>query len=486
MSGVCSFARGVNRGKAPYACQQPEVEGLEDRTAAATDTVDTHRGPFGDPLHHVRREKKRIRIGAYGAIAAFVIVNYFALHMNGLQTFVTLSCCSAVATAAIEYAFARFFRLRKQGVYPAMLAVELGTTHDFGRACEESVRLVAGLLGVEKVILALSARRDDQLTTMATHGISPEEVPLATPLPWCEQAVKQAMEGRKVVVTSASDGRAWLSGSDGHGRVVYVPLLSLDQFVGLLILVGGRKASDLGDRTLLTTIGLTIGLTLDNLRHSAELRQVATHDELTQLFNRRHFFQQLEKELKAARRSGRPLGLLILDVDNLKLINDTYGHNVGDAVLANFGKLLANRVRAEDIPARIGGDEFAVLMPDTDKRGAFATAARLEKALQARPIYKADGLELRLGVSCGVAGYPWSGENLAEIVQWADANMYGVKAVRKGRTQAAQLAPTKPQPKAWVKAPGKRRAQAATMTEEERHFRPAKVPALSPPEGKPA
>ena len=432
---------------------------MKDSKAAAPDTVDAHRGVFGDPLHHVRTEKKRIRIGAYGAIAAFVIINYFALGMNGLQTFVTLACCSAVATGAIEYAFARFVRLRKQGVYPSMLAMELGGTDDFGQACEQSVRLVAELLQIEKVILAWKTHHHDELTTVATHGVPPEDVPLATPLPWCQQAVKQAMEKRKVVVTSADKGRAWLSSSDGRSRVAYVPLLSLDQLVGVLVLVGGREASDLRDKTLLTTIGLAIGLTLDNLRHSAELRQRATHDELTQLFNRRHFFEQLDKELKTARSSGSPLGLLILDVDSLKLINDTYGHNVGDTVLANLGKLLANRVRGEDIPARIGGDEFAVLMPGTNKRGASATAARLEKALQTKPMYEGDGIELTLAISCGVAGYPWSGETIADIVQWADANMYRVKAARKGR------------------------AQAASTPSRERHLRPANVPATKSPEG---
>ena len=435
---------------------------MEVRTAAAIDTVDAYRGSFGDPLHQVRTEKRKIRIGAYGAAAAFVIVNYFALDMNGLQTLVTVAATSAVATAAIEYGFARFYRLRKQGIYPSVLAMELGAAHDLGQACEQSVRLAVELLGVEKVILTLSAHDDDQLTTMATHGIPPEDVPLATPLPWCQQAVKQAMEERKVVVTSASEGRAWLSSSDRHNRVAYVPLLSLDRFVGLLILIGGRKASDLSDKTLLTTIGLAIGLTLDNLRHSTELRQVATRDELTHLFNRRYFFEHLEKELKAARRCGRPLGLLILDVDSLKLINDTYGHNVGDTVLANLGRLLANRVRGDDIPARIGGDEFAVLMPETDKRGAFATAARLEKALQTKPIYEGDGIELTLTASCGVAGYPWSGEKVAEIVQCADAKMYEVKAVRKGRTKTATTPP------------------------RQRHFRPGNVPAPNPSEGKPS
>jgi diguanylate cyclase (GGDEF)-like protein len=245
------------------------------------------------------------------------------------------------------------------------------------------------------------------------------------------------MKERKIVVTPVSEARAWPSSSAASSQIIYVPLLSLDRFVGLLILVGGRKASDLNDKTLLTTIGLTIGLTLDNLHHTVDLREVATHDELTRLFNRRYFFEQLEKELKAARYSSKPLALLLMDVDNLKQINDTYGHNVGDAALANLGKLLARRVRAEDIAARIGGDEFAVLMPDTDERRGLAAAARIEKSLQTKPIFQSKGLALHLGVSCGVAGYPWSGESIAQIVQCADANMYKVKAVRKGRMPTA-------------------------------------------------
>jgi diguanylate cyclase (GGDEF)-like protein len=359
-------------------------------------------------------------------------MDHFIIGTPWLTTIaMTMGGGYAIATAGIEFSFFYFVKLRKQGIYPAMLAVELGATDDFAQACERSVRLVAELLGAEKVILAWSARPDQQLTTMATLGIPPDDVPVATPLPWCQQPVKQAMEKRKVVVTTTSGDRAWLSSSDKRGRLVYLPLLSLDRFVGLLVLVGGRKAADLRDKTLLSTIGLAIGLTLDNLHHSTELRQMATRDELTKLLNRRDFFANLERELKAASRSHRPLGLLILDVDNLKLINDTYGHNVGDAVLANLGKLLARRVRGDDIAARIGGDEFAVLMPNTDKRRASAVAARLEKALQRKPIYEAEGLELKLSVSCGVAGYPWSGEDVAEIVQAADADMYAMKAIRK-------------------------------------------------------
>jgi diguanylate cyclase (GGDEF)-like protein len=378
-----------------------------------------------------------MRLLIYPGITLLIPADYFFLGLSWHEAIISHLGGYLVATISIETAFWFIFRLRKRTAYTSMLATEVGATRDFGQACHKAVRVVAELLDVEKVVLAWSNQSDTSLTTVATHGIPPEDVPLTTPLPWCQRAVKQAIEEREVIVTSASEGRAWLPSSDRHSRMAYVPLLSLDRFVGLLILVGGRKASDLQDKSLLATMGPAIGLTLDNLHHSAELRQVATHDELTQLFNRHHFFEQLENELTASRCSGKPLSLLILDVDSLKLINDTYGHSMGDKVLANFGKLLAKRVRAEELPARIGGDEFAVLMPNTDKRGAVAAAARLERALKTKPIYEADGLEMRLSISCGVAGYPWSGETVAEIVQRADANMYGVKATRKGRTQAA-------------------------------------------------
>ena len=393
----------------------------------------------GDPLHAMHVLKWWVRVVAYGAVCAEWPLYYLLLDYPLHNVVSSWVFGMVVATVAIEFAFGQGYKLRKEGIYPAMLAVEVGASRDFRQACEAAVRLVAELLRADQVVLAFSVHHDGELTTMATHGVPVEDVPLATPLPWCQRPVKEAIKERKVVVTPASESRAWPSNSASGSRIFYVPLLSLDRFVGLLTLVGDRKAPDLDDRTLLTTIGLTIGLTLDNLHHTVDLREVAAHDELTRLFNRRYFFEHLERELKAARRSSKPVALLLMDVDSLKLINDTYGHNVGDAALANLGKLLARRVRTEDIPARIGGDEFAILMPDSDERSALAAAARLDKALQAKPIYESKGLALKLGVSCGVAGYPWSGESMAKIVQCADADMYRVKAERKGRAQGPVL-----------------------------------------------
>ncbi len=225
-----------------------------------------------DPLHDVRILKRWARLIVYSLIALIVPMDHFIIGTPWLTTLaMTVGGGYAIATATIEFIFFYFFKLRKEAAYPTTLAMELGATEDFAQACERSVRLVADLLGAEKVVLAWRNEEDGSLTTFATHGIPPEQVAEAALLSWSQPGVRQAIDERKVVVASAGEGRGWQFGSGGRSRVAYVPLLSLDQLVGLLILAGGRKASDLGDKTLLAPIGLAVGLTLENLHHTMEL-----------------------------------------------------------------------------------------------------------------------------------------------------------------------------------------------------------------------
>jgi diguanylate cyclase (GGDEF)-like protein len=168
-----------------------------------------------------------------------------------------------------------------------------------------------------------------------------------------------------------------------------------------------------------------------------ELQDMAMRDDLTQLFNRRYFFERLRRELDRARSLQSPLAILVLDVDRLKGVNDTYGHKAGDIVLANLAKLLVKCTRTSDIPARLGGDEFGVVMPETDKDGAFAVAKRLQRALEVTPVYEQDGDSLKMNVSLGVSGFPWGGDSVDEVVQWADTHMYAAKT--SGRNDAAPL-----------------------------------------------
>jgi diguanylate cyclase (GGDEF)-like protein len=100
-------------------------------------------------------------------------------------------------------------------------------------------------------------------------------------------------------------------------------------------------------------------------------------------------------------------------------------------MIANLAKVIDKHIRGSDVPARLGGDEFAILMPDTDKRGAFALAQRLWEELEQVPMYEHEGLRVMLNISIGVSGFPWGGEDVDEMMHWADADMYANKVSRR-------------------------------------------------------
>jgi len=167
-----------------------------------------------------------------------------------------------------------------------------------------------------------------------------------------------------------------------------------------------------------------------------QLSDMAMRDDLTQLFNRRYFYDRLQRDLEDARSFQRPLGVVMLDVDCLKHINDTYGHKVGDAVLAAAGKLLRQHTRGCDVPARIGGDEFAVILPEADKRGAQAAARRIKAAIDAGVVCEDHGVSIHLCLSLGISGFPWGGDDVDAVMRSADASLYAAKeATRNTRAE---------------------------------------------------
>jgi diguanylate cyclase (GGDEF)-like protein len=176
---------------------------------------------------------------------------------------------------------------------------------------------------------------------------------------------------------------------------------------------------------------------LDNALLLKRAEALSVTDDLTHLYNSRYLNQVLRRETKRASRSGRPLSLLFLDLDGFKTINDTYGHLSGSRALVEAAAVIRASARETDVAARFGGDEFALVLPETGGQGALAVGERVRERIAAHRFLAGDGLDLHLTVSVGVATLPDVAASPDELVQAADAAMYRVKDRGKNGIETA-------------------------------------------------
>jgi diguanylate cyclase (GGDEF)-like protein len=191
------------------------------------------------------------------------------------------------------------------------------------------------------------------------------------------------------------------------------------------------------ERELFAYLVRQAGVSLENVAlHEAVERQAVT-DALTGLANRRRFSRALEAELERTRRYGGLATLVLLDIDDFKRVNDTHGHPTGDRVLREVGRALRDVSREIDVAARFGGEEFALLLPGTDRDGAFVAAERARKQIEALRLTLPDGGVLRVTASFGTATQPSAGRDAASLLAAADGALYDAKRTGKNRTVRA-------------------------------------------------
>ena len=168
-------------------------------------------------------------------------------------------------------------------------------------------------------------------------------------------------------------------------------------------------------------------IALDNALRMQRAEALSVTDDLTQLYNSRYLSQVLRRETKRASRSGRPLSLLFIDLDGFKSINDSHGHLFGSSALVEAAAVIRISARETDIVARFGGDEFALVLPDTGSEGAVAVGERIRDKIAAHRFLSSEGLDIKLTVSVGVATLPDVAASAEQLIHAADEAMYWVK-----------------------------------------------------------
>ncbi|GAB6066495.1 GGDEF domain-containing protein [Aquifex pyrophilus] len=175
-------------------------------------------------------------------------------------------------------------------------------------------------------------------------------------------------------------------------------------------------------------------LLLQTTKEKRFYENLALTDALTGLYNRRVFMEIAEKELSRAMRLGQPFSILMLDLDNFKRINDTYGHDVGDIVLRHVAQILKRNLRRMDVIARWGGEEFIVMLPNTTLENAYKVGEKLRKAVEAAPVELENGKKLKITVSVGVSSFR-NQKSLEDIIREADIALYNAKKKGKNRVE---------------------------------------------------
>jgi two-component system cell cycle response regulator len=305
---------------------------------------------------------------------------------------------------------------------------------------ERIVSQVSRSLKADRVALALYRPEEDRLIVAATHGYSVTTVKDVRIEPGSWVVGHVFASGRPVLVPDTRQLTGMAAGSREYRTFSFaaVPMFAGTETVGVLTATDKRDGSafDTRDAAALRTFSVSASLALVAARSDTEVHRLsfaATLDSLTGLFNRPYLDARLHQEVERARRGSSSLTVLLADIDDFKTINDTYGHQTGDAVLRMVGTILRSTVRVFDVCARYGGDEFAILMPTSDRSTAAACAERIRQHVSEAH----DGIEEHphlppLTLSIGVAVIE-TGDAPADIIRRADQCLYQAKGEGKNR-----------------------------------------------------
>jgi len=321
-------------------------------------------------------------------------------------------------------------------------------TLDIKELLENVLAKVLNVTGFDAGAIFLFDQQTKQVTLRAYQGVSKVLLKKAERMKFNEGFTGLvARSGKPIIVQDVDlDSRVMKMGigsEDIHSFAV-VPIMSKEQVRGVII-VGSHTTQQFAQSTtrLLDTITMQIGMAIDNAQLYERALHLAFTDNLTGLYNRRYLLDQLDREFARSARNESPMSLVMLDLDGLKTINDRFGHNEGDVVLKKLGRILKQNTRASDTAARWGGDEFVLLAPDTDSKGAYIIGERIRSQVE-RCRLKISGEEISISVCVGIASYPVHASGVTGIIKRADEAMYNAKGLGKNQVCVFSNGQTEP------------------------------------------
>jgi diguanylate cyclase (GGDEF)-like protein len=409
--------------------------------------------PRGDPVPDGEQPEESILVVPMrhdGGVIGVITLSKLGLRQFDEDDLQLLSILADQGATALESArlVARSEGFARELRQLVEMSSDLSASLDPRQVANLIAKHLAGAMGVDECAISYWDRLGGRVLTLGYYP--PARVNELEPhfeIAGFPETVRVLETQATVVIDSddpaADPAESRLLKRERNRMLAMLPLVAKGQSIGLVELMSKSAIQFDEDRLALArTMANEAAMALENARLYDETRKLADRDPLTGFYNHRYLHERLGEEVVRAQRSRKPLSVLMLDVDDFKLVNDTFGHLFGDRVLAWIAERIRLTLRGPDVPARYGGDEFAIILPETDKASARRAAERIVETFQKQPFESEARGPVPVAVSIGVATHPTDGRTAPDLIAAADRGLYRVK--RSGRQRAGDRANDKP------------------------------------------
>jgi len=319
----------------------------------------------------------------------------------------------------------------------------LALSLEVGELFDRVMSIIGESLRVDEYCLMLLDEPSRQLVIRACHGLPESLIVNANVSVGAGVSGKVAQTGAPIHLPDISvvkDFFYYPGSNITQGSFLGVPLkLHNGKLIGVLNAHKPEpRAFSENDLRLFTAVAEHVAISIENALAFQQTKELSNRDELTNLYNRRYFFERFEKEVERAKRYERILSVIMIDIDHFKNYNDSFGHLMGDGLLKKLARLLENCLRKADVIARYGGEEFFVLLPETDKEQALQAAEKLRLSVDEFDFH-ADRPELKPGkitITLGISSLPRDALDALSLLDLADKALYFGKAQGRNRVSA--------------------------------------------------